>query len=318
MAHNRVLVKSLVATIGGQPRLTALLAAISISFSGVLYLYSETSPETAAVFRCLYALPILIGVALIERRRGARISRRALFMSVIAGILFAGDLVFWHHAVDHVGAGLATVLGNLQVVIVAFGTWMLFGERPSNRTLAAIPVVLFGVVLIAGLFTNQAYGVDPVLGIAFAMVATATYAAYLMIMRRVNRSAGTAGPVAISTSVTAVVAAMAGVAVGTLDLVPTWPSAFWLILLGLSAQAVGYLLISYSLPRLPAVTTSIILLAQPVIAVLTAIVLIPEFPSPEQMLGVAFVIGGIALATIPIRARRQSSQPVLEGEAAEA
>ncbi len=47
--------------------------------------------------------------------------------------------------------------------------------------------------------------------------------------------------------------------------------------------------------------TSIILLAQPVIAVLTAIVLVPELPSPEQFLGVAFVIGGIALATIPIR-----------------
>ncbi len=309
---------ALFSAVGTRPRLTALLAAVSISFSGVLYLYSGSSPETAAVFRCLYALPVLVGVALIERSRGARISRRALYMSLIAGVLFAGDLVFWHHAVDHVGAGLATVLGNLQVVIVAFGTWLLFGERPPNRTLAAIPVVLLGVVLIAGLITNQAYGEDPILGIAFAFVATAAYAAYLMIMRRVNRSAGTAGPVAISTSVTAVVSAMAGIAVGTRDLVPTWPSAFWLILLGLSAQAVGYLLISYSLPRLPAVTTSIILLAQPVIAVLTAIVLVPEFPSPEQMLGVAFVIGGIALATVPIRGRRRSASVEASAGTAEA
>jgi drug/metabolite transporter (DMT)-like permease len=310
-------VKSLVASVGARPRLTALLAAISISFSGVLYLYSNTPPETAAVFRCLYALPILVSVAFIERRRGARISRRALYVSLFAGVLFAGDLVFWHHAVDHVGAGLATVLGNLQVVIVAFGTWMLFGERPPNRTLGAIPIVLFGVVLIAGVFTNQAYGVDPVLGILFAFIAAVTYAGYLMIMRRVDRSAGTAGPVAIATAATAVVSAMAGVAVGTLDMVPTLPSAFWLILLGVSAQAIGYLLISYSLPRLPAVTTSIILLAQPVIAVLTAIVLVPELPSPEQMLGVAFVIGGIALATVPVRARRRRSS-VTQPEALEA
>jgi drug/metabolite transporter (DMT)-like permease len=311
-------VKPLFAAVGRRPRLTALLAAISISFSGVLYLYSNESPETAAVFRCLYALPVLLGVAWLERRNGARISRRALYMSLVAGVLFAGDLVFWHHAVDHVGAGLATVLGNLQVVIVAFGTWLLFGERPPNRTLAAIPVVLLGVVLIAGLITNQAYGEDPILGIAFAFVATATYAAYLMIMRRVDRTAGTAGPVAISTSMTAVVSAMAGVYVGTLDMVPSFPNHLWLILLGLSAQAVGYLLISYSLPRLPGVTTSIILLAQPVIAVLTAIVLVPEFPSPEQMLGVAFVIGGIALATVPIRGRRAAARATLDSEAVEA
>ena len=248
-----------------RPRLTALLAAVSISFSGVLYLYSNTSPETAAVFRCLYGLPVLVAVALLERRRGAVISRRALTLSVIAGVLFAGDLVFWHHAVDKVGAGLATVLGNSQVVIVALGTWLLFRERPPTRTLAALPIVMFGVILIAGLITNQAYGVDPVLGAVFGFVAALTYSGYLMIMRRVDRPAGTAGPVAISTAMTAVVCAMAGTALGTLDLVPTFPNHFWLILLGLSAQAAGYLLISYSLPRLPAVVTSIILLAQPVI-----------------------------------------------------
>ena len=291
---------------------------MSISFSGVLYLYSNTSPETAAVFRCLYALPVLLLVAFLERRNGAIISRRALALSLIAGVLFAGDLVFWHHAVDKVGAGLATVLGNSQVVIVALGTWMLFGERPPNRTLAALPIVMLGVILIAGLITNQAHGVDPVMGVLFGFVAALTYSGYLMIMRRVDRSAGTAGPVAISTTMTAIVCAVSGAAVGTLDLVPSFPNHLWLILLGLSAQAAGYLLISYSLPRLPAVQTSIILLAQPVIAVLTAIVLVPELPSPEQFLGVAFVIGGIALATVPLRARPANAGSTLEAEPAEA
>ena len=306
MRDNRPFVRSLFAVVAARPRLTTLLGAISISFSGVLYLYSGTSPETAAVFRCLYGLPILIAVALVERGH-TRLRRRSIVLSVIAGILFAGDLVFWHHAVDHVGAGLATVLGNLQVVIVAFGTWVLFGEKPSNRVLAGIPIVLIGVVLIAGLITHQAYGTDPVLGVALGIVAALTYAAYLMIMRRVNRTAGTATPVVISTASTAIVSALAGAGLGTLDLVPSWPAHFWLLLLGVSAQAIGYLFISYSLPRLPAAVTSIILLAQPVIAVLTAIFLVPEYPSLEQLIGVAFVIGGIALATVPLRLRRQRS-----------
>jgi drug/metabolite transporter (DMT)-like permease len=301
-------VTSLFAAVGARPRLTALLGAFSISFSGVLYLYSHTSPETASLFRCLYGLPVLVGVALLERRQGVgRLSRRGVSLSIAAGVLFAGDLVTWHHAVNFVGAGLATVLGNLQVVIVAFGTWLLFGERPSTRTLVALPFVLFGVVLIAGLISHQAYGTDPVLGVLLGLVAALTYAGYLMIMRRVNRTAGTAAPVAISTASTAVVSVIAGLAVGSLDVIPSWPAHFWLLLLGLSAQGVGYLFISYSLPRLPAAVTSIILLAQPVIAVFTAIFLVPESPSLEQLLGVAFVIGGIALATVPLRARRQRS-----------
>lgn len=299
-------VTSLFAAVAARPRLTALLGALSISFSGVLYLYSETSPETASLFRCLYGLPVLIGVALIERRQGARgLSRRGVILSIFAGVLFAGDLVTWHHAVDYVGAGLATVLGNLQVVIVSFGTWLLFGERPSNRTLVAIPIVLFGVVLIAGLISHQAYGTNPVLGVLLGLVAALTYAGYLMVMRGVNRTAGTAAPVAISTASTAIVSALAGLAMGSLDVIPSLPGHFWLLLLGLSAQGAGYLFISYSLPRLPAAVTSIILLAQPVIAVFTAMFLVPESPSLEQLLGVAFVIGGIALATVPLGLRRQ-------------
>jgi drug/metabolite transporter (DMT)-like permease len=44
-------------------------------------------------------------------------------LALAAGVLFAADLVFWHHAIQDVGAGLATVLANLQVVLVAFGVW---------------------------------------------------------------------------------------------------------------------------------------------------------------------------------------------------
>ena len=86
---------------------------------------------------------------------------------------------------------------------------------------------------------------------------------------------------------------------------PSWPAHFWLILLGVTAQAAGYLFISLSLPRLPAVVTSIILLAQPVLAVALAMLLLSETPSAGQLLGVALVIGGIALAIVPFARLRQ-------------
>jgi len=73
---------------------------------------------------------------------------------------------------------------------------------------------------------------------------------------------------------------------------------------------VAYLLISISLPRLPAVTTSIILLAQPVAAVFLAMLLVAEAPSFAQLAGVGLVIGGIALATVPIARLRRRLTPV--------
>jgi len=85
---------------------------------------------------------------------------------------------------------------------------------------------------------------------------------------------------------------------GDLDPTPKLASLAWLALLGLTSQSLGYLLISLSLPRLPAVLTSIILLAQPVVSVGLAIVLLSEAPSQTQLIGVALVIGGIAIATL--------------------
>jgi drug/metabolite transporter (DMT)-like permease len=87
-----------------------------------------------------------------------------------------------------------------------------------------------------------------------------------------------------------------------------------LIVYGLTAQSLGYLLISISLPRLPAVLTSIILLSQPVATVALGMVLLGEAPSIAQLLGVGLVVGGIAVATVPLERvwrelRPEVSQP---------
>ena len=79
-----------------------------------------------------------------------------------------------------------------------------------------------------------------------------------------------AGPLCDATAVAAVAAVAAGVVVGDADLVPAWPAHGYLMLLALSSQVVGWLLISSSLPRLPAALTSLLLTIQPVGSVLLA------------------------------------------------
>ena len=103
---------------------------------------------------------------------------------------------------------------------------------------------------------------------------------------------------------TAAVAVVVGWIGGDLDLTPAPASLAWLALLGLTSQALGYLLISLSLTRLPAVLTSIILLAQPVMTVALSIALLGEAPSVVQLVGVVFVVGGIAAATFGTAAAR--------------
>jgi drug/metabolite transporter (DMT)-like permease len=253
------------------------------------------------VFRALFGLPLLALVAWAERRRYGPLPGRARRLALVAGVFFAGDLMFWHHAIEYVGAGLATVLGNLQVLIVGVVAWLVLGERPSRATMIAVPVVLLGIVLISGVIGSGAYGSDPALGVVLGIATAVCYSGYLLVIRRGGRDPRRpAGPVAIATIGTAVVSTGIGLAIGDLDLAPSITSLGWLALLGLSSQSLGYLAISLALPRLPAVVTSIILLTQPVISVGLAMILLDERPSIAQLAGVAFVIGGIAVATVPL------------------
>ena len=98
---------------------------------------------------------------------------------------------------------------------------------------------------------------------------------------------------------------MIGSIVGAARFVPVWPGAGWLVLLALTSQVAGWLLITISLPRLPAATTSLLLMIQPIGSLALGALIFSESPSALQLLGVALVIGAVVFAT-----RASAAQPV--------
>jgi drug/metabolite transporter (DMT)-like permease len=286
-----------------RPVLAGVLGALVIAFSGILVRLADVSPSTAAVFRCLWALPPLALLAYLERRRYGPRSRRDRLLALGAGILFAVNLTAWHHSIAAMGAGLSTVLANIQVVLVGVLAWAVLGEQPEKRALAAIPLLLVGVVLISGVVGEGAYGDDPLLGVVFGVLTAIAYALFLLILREGNSDdRRPAGPLFDATLTGCIFSALGGLAVGDLDLWPGLEAQAWLVTLALTSQVLGWLLISVSLPRLPAVITSIVLMLQPVTTVLLGAVLLDEAPSAVQLSGVAVVLTGVALATVKPRA----------------
>jgi drug/metabolite transporter (DMT)-like permease len=67
-----------------------------------------------------------------------------------------------------------------------------------------------------------------------------------------------------------------------------------------SSQVLGWLLISASLPRLPAALTSLLLTIQPVGSVVLGAVLLAEAPTVLQLVGTAMVLAGVlVVARVP-------------------
>jgi drug/metabolite transporter (DMT)-like permease len=281
-------------------RLFAVLGAIAIAFSSILVRLSHASPSTAAIFRCAYALPLLGWLAWREDRRLGPRRWRDRRVAIAAGVFFATDLILWHHSIRDVGAGLATVLANVQVVLVPLVAWLVLGERPDRRVLAALPLALLGVLLISGALEHGAYGANPARGAAFGLGAGVAYVGFLLLLRRggvdLRRPAG---PLSDATATAAMLCVIAGLIIGDADLEPSWPSAGWLVTLALTSQVLGWLLISTSLPRLPAALTSLLLTVQPVGSVALAALIFGESPSAVQLLGVGMILVSLLAATRP-------------------
>src|SRR6266536_465235 len=301
------------AVLARRPALTVLVGAVAIAFSGILFRLSHVSPSTGAFYRCIWALPPLWVLARFEDRRYGKRRGRALWLAWIAGAFFAADLVLWHNGVDQVGAGLATVLGNTQVVLVGLLAWALLAERPHRSSFAAIPVVGIGVVLISGVLGQGAYGSNPRLGAVYGVLTGIAYSGFLLALREGSRDLRRpAGPLFDATLASAVGCAAIGTVVGDLDLTPSWSATGWLVLLALSTQVLGWLLISTSLPRLPAGVTSILLTLQPVCSVLFAALILDESPSLLQLGGAACILVGLITATLG-RWRVPAAEPELAG-----
>jgi drug/metabolite transporter (DMT)-like permease len=284
--------------------LVALGGAVAISFSPVIYVYSDTNPATGAFFRMLYALPALILLAYIARRDDSR-STRTRWMAFGAGAILAPDMLSYHSSMIFIGIGIATLLGNSQVIIVTLASWRLFGERPNPAILFSLPVVLAGLALISGVSDSDPFGADPIKGVIFGMGAAFFYSSFLIVFRHSNRELAPAANVQLDATAGAALGLLLlgllplqSASIDPIDLQPTWPGHAWLVVLALLCQVGGWTAIAYALPRLPAAHTSFAILLQPVLTLIWGVFLLDESPSTNQTVGIFLVLAAIIAVTI--------------------
>jgi drug/metabolite transporter (DMT)-like permease len=283
---------------------TAVAGAACISSSAVVMQLAGSSPSMTALGRCAFALPVLGVLAWRERRRGvAAMTTRSRWLARIAGVFLAGDLILWSHSIADIGAGLGTVVTNLQVLLVALLAWAVLGERPRSSLLVAMPVMLGGLVLVGGLAGTGGYGEHPAMGAVFGIGVAVLYAVYILMLRQATSAGAATGvrPPVVAPLLQATIgatfgSAVLGLALRDFRLGPAWPALGWLVLLALTSQVLGWLLITMSMPGLPAWLVGVLLLVQPAGSLTLSAVFLGERPSWPQLVGVAVILAGVLIA----------------------
>ena len=284
--------------------LIALAGASLLSFAPLFYIQSETTPITGAFFRMVYSIPILLFLVWYLKREDGR-SFNTRILTFAAGILLAIDFAGYHSAIDYIGSGIATLIGNSQVIIVTLVSWWLFDERPNQMILLALPMVMIGLVFIAGIWDDAPYGEDPLKGVMASIVAAIFYSSFLILYRYSNRIQAPSANLQFDATVGAAlgllligIAPLEGLDIEPINFTFSWPGHGWLFLLAISCQVIGWIAITFALPRLPAAHTSFAVLLQPVLTIVWGVILLSEQPSLQQIVGMTLIFSAIIAVTL--------------------
>ncbi len=282
-----------------RPALAALVAgALAMGLSPVLvrFVSPEVGPFASAFWRVALALPALYGWMRWEEARAPHL-RRALTPSVLlAGLVFAGDLLFWHLAILGTTVANATFFATTAPVFVVVFAWIGLRRRPAGRTLLGLLVCLVGGATLVG----QSVQVDParLAGDRDGVVTAIFFALYFLTVERARaRGLGAARVTFVASCITAVV--LLG-AVAWLETRPVLPhslgAALGLLGLALVSHAGGQGLLAVALGRLPAGFSSLVIFLEAVAAAILAWILLGEALGPLQVLGGGLILAGIAVA----------------------
>jgi len=273
-----------------------IVGAVLISFSGVWVKVAHVTPNVSAFYRVFFGSVVLLAAALYHREiKWPKF--RHLLLSVLCGILFALDLWLYHHSVQYIGPGLATIIPNFQVFILA-GFGILFLKEPVRLVyLLSLPLTLVGLFMIVGVNWSE---LEPSyrLGVYYGLATAFFYAAFILSLRKLQADQMGAPPFFVLLMVslsTTVFLAVEVVHRNASFQIPDLQSFFSLAALGLFSHALGWILIANALPKIRTSLSGLILLLEPALAFVWDVLFFQRPTSLVNWLGVLIALAAIYL-----------------------
>jgi len=281
--------------------LALLAGASAIGFAPVftrLAMNRELGPSATAMWRVALAAPLFWGQLLIGRSAKkaplAGLSKADVLSLLLPGVLFAGDLAFWHWSIKFTTVANATLLANFAAVFVALAGWLWLRERLRWGFVVGLVLALAGAAVL--LRASFALSARYLLGDVWGLVTALFYAAYQLSIKRLRGRFGVAQILGASAFSSTACLAVISWASGE----RMWPAAVgvWALLIGLAwiSHYCGQGMIALAFGHLPASFSSVSLLFQPLVAAAAGWVILGESLGAGQIAGGAAVIVGIALA----------------------
>jgi len=277
---------------------------------GVLVKTTVITGITFAMYRLWLGVVIHLTALAVTRRRLSWATFRAC---ALGGVLFATDIAVGFTAVKLTTVANAALIGALAPVLIVLASARWLGERVGRRE-AILTGVSFAGVLVVAVGSAGSPAWSPV-GDLLALASTFVWTAYWFFSRRARLQASaleymTSVMLAGAIWITPIALLRDGVP-------PAWPDPHdWavLVLVALLPGAVGHMLVAWSHRHVESWLSALITQCVPVVAALTAWVVVDEALTPVVAVGGAVVLcaTGLIVAGSRAAARRDEAEGAVE------
>lgn len=284
------------------------VGAALLSSTSLFVVYAHAAPTVSGFYRMLFGGGMLLGwIAISGGWR--RVAWRDLGFALLPAVGFAADLIQWHRSILWVGPGIATLLTNFQVFLMALVGFVFYRERPGRGYLPGMLLAMAGLWLLVGAHWSV-FDTQHRLGVWLGLGSGVAYTVYLLSFRQALRAHTRLSPaqfLGVMSLLTALLLWLWGQGEGAGFILHDARSWGVLLALGFFGQVVAWMLMVHAMPRLPASLVGLLLLLQPALAFVLDVLLLGRPTSVGDWLGLALALAGILLGAL--RPRRRADAP---------
>jgi inner membrane transporter RhtA len=195
----------------------------------------------------------------------------------------------FYTAIDRLPLGTVAAIEFLPVIgLAALGAH-------SRRNVAALALAVTGVYLV----TDVRLAAEPV-GLVFAFANAGLFATYIVLADRVAKHPAVTGIDGLAASM--LIAAVVVTPIAGWAAAPAFADPVALLAgagVGISSSVIPYIADQLALARLPRATYALMVSLLPATATMIGIIVLTQIPTAKEALGVALVVGGVALHQEP-------------------
>ncbi len=284
---------------------TLLLAVVIVSSSSILIRWTgDVSFAAISFYRLLFSLPFLILYNYSRKSSSIKHNRKFCWQYLIAGLFLAVHFIAWIASLQLTNIANSIFLQGTHPIFALIISIILLKEIPKLSILPAFFVAFIGMFFIVYSDFNQAG--SQIFGDVLAILSAFMVALYFMIARMYKDKADLItyliyvyGSAAIFCAAYMLIFEIAFIGF-------SWKSWGLILLIAIGPNLLGHSLFNWASRRIEIYKVNLVLVLEPVLATISGMVFLSEFPEH----GFYFGAGLIILALIFIIAREDNQNKV--------